>query len=520
MLGPLLFGALALALGQDANWDLRNYHWYNAYAFLNHREGFDLLPSQTPYFYNPALDIPFYLLATHLPAIVAGFILGSVQGLNFILLFMLAYAALQIANTRHKVWVCAALAALGMIGGGGIALLGTTFYDNVTSLGTFLSALLVVRYFSSLLILATPQAFGLAVLFGIPAGLTMGLKLPSVVFCVGLCASLLLVGGGMRRRFMLGFAFGVGVLIGLAVTLGYWGWFLQSHYGNPLFPYFNQLFKSPLAPLTSARDTQYVPRSVHDFILFPWIFLQSPYRTGEIHWRDWRIPMLYALLPLSLILQMIFGRNANRADAAVTPLVRRYLLWVAVLSYFIWLPLFAIYRYLVVLEMLTPLLIVMTVDMLPFKLKTRGILAVFLLLVVAASIQPGNWYRRASWSEHYVTASIPELGDTSQLMILMAGFEPYSHLVSAFPNNIPFVRIQSNFASPNEDKGINDLIHARVDGHQGRFMLLIPPWQRGLAAEALGFFRLVIAPGTCQQVTDHLYDDKSMELCSVIRIKG
>ena len=63
-----LWRAGALVLGQDANWDLRNYHWYNAYALLNGRYGIDLLPAQTPTFYNPALDVPFYLLATHVPA--------------------------------------------------------------------------------------------------------------------------------------------------------------------------------------------------------------------------------------------------------------------------------------------------------------------------------------------------------------------------------------------------------------------------------------------------------------------
>jgi hypothetical protein len=223
-------------------------------------------------------------------------------------------------------------------------------------------------------------------------------------------------------------------------------YFLQSHFGNPLFPYFNQLFKSPLAPLTSARDTQYVPRSLHDFFLFPWIFLQSPFRTGEIPWRDWRIPILYALLPLTLALQLLFGRNKGRDDLVALPHARRALLWMAVISYFIWLPLFGIYRYVVPLEMLTPLLIVMTADMLPLKLKSRGMLMLFLLLVIAAVIQPGNWYRRSTWSDPYVTASLPPLGDSSDLMILMAGFEPYSHLVSAFPPNIPFVRIQSKRA--------------------------------------------------------------------------
>jgi hypothetical protein len=92
-LAPFAFGLLALFLGQDANWDLRNYHFYNAYAFLNNRYGQDLLPSQTPYFYNPLIDVPFFVLATHVSARFAAFVLGSVQGLNFVGLFVIAHAA-------------------------------------------------------------------------------------------------------------------------------------------------------------------------------------------------------------------------------------------------------------------------------------------------------------------------------------------------------------------------------------------------------------------------------------------
>ena len=198
MLAPFAFGALAVALGQDANWDLRNYHWYNAYAFVNGRDALDLLPSQTPFFYNPALDVPFYLLATHVPARVAGFVLGFVQGLNFILLFMLAYASLLIANPRNKVIVCAALAALGMLGGGGIAQIGTTFDDNITSLGFLLSALLVVRHLERLIDRCRPTRFRAALLFGIPSGLMMGLKLPGVIYCVGLCGGILVRGGALE----------------------------------------------------------------------------------------------------------------------------------------------------------------------------------------------------------------------------------------------------------------------------------------------------------------------------------
>jgi hypothetical protein len=515
---PFAFGALVILLGQDANWDLRNYHWYNAYAFLNGRYGVDLLPSQTPWFYNPLIDVPFYLLAMHVPAVVAGFALGFVQGLNFPLLFMLAHATLIITNPRYKVIVCAFLAALGMLGGGGIALLGTTFYDNVTSLGLFASALLALRYFNDVIAGEWRRAFLTALLIGIPAGLMMGLKLPSVIFCLGLCGAFLFAGGLWHRRLMASFAFGLGVLLGTAITLSYWAWFLDTHFGSPLFPYFNELFKSPLAPLTSARDTQYVTRSVKDFLLFPFVFAASPYRVGEIPWRDWRIPILYVLLPLAIILRLLFGRSRQDHHAIALPYAARYLLAVGAISYSAWLAIFCIYRYAVPLEMLTPLLIVLAAGVLPLKAAPRALLTAFILLVVAASVQPGNWYRRAAWSDRYVAAGIPPLGDTLNLMILMAGFEPYAHVVTQFPPEVPIVRVQSNFASPDEDKGINKLIHERVDRHKGRFMLLIPPWQHGFAEEALRAFRLAPEWRSCQKVIDRLYDDKVLDLCAVRKV--
>ena len=290
------------------------------------------MPSQTPWFYNPLLDAPFYLLATHAPARAAGFALGWVQGLNFILLFLLAQASLAIANARHKLLICTGLAALGMLGGGGIAQIGTTFYDNVTSLGFFLSALLAVVYVERLIAAPAARAFGLALLFGLPAGLMMGLKLPGAIFCVGLCGAFLFIGGAWQRRLLLSFAFGLGITLGLAVTLGPWSWYLASHFGNPLFPYFNNLFHSPLAPAAAARDTEYVTRSAHDFFLFPFVFAHSAFRTGEIDWRDWRIPILYVLLPAAILARALFGlpspergpgsaqagRSRQRQDAAVS----------------------------------------------------------------------------------------------------------------------------------------------------------------------------------------------------------
>ncbi len=518
-LAPFLFGLLALALGQDANWDLRNYHYYNAYAFLNNRYEQDLLPSQTPYFYNPLMDVPFFLIATHFSAKAVGFALGVVQGLNFILLFGVAHAVLIVPGAGKKVAVCFALATLGMLGGGGIAQIGTTFGDNITSLGVFASAALIVRHHERLVALKARKAFGVALAFGVPVGMMVGLKLPSVVYAVGLTGGLFFVGRDWRRGFLLSFAFGCGVLAGTAVTFGQWGTFLQTHFGSPLFPYFNNIFQSPLAPLTSARDTQYAPHSLSDYFVMPFLFAKSAFRVGEIDWRDWRLTILYVLLPLSLIVRMLFGRNRAASDALAYTYPARYLLWAFSLAYIVWLAMFSIYRYAVPLEMIAPLLIVLSVGMLPLRNATRALVAAGILIVAAASVQPGNWHRRVVWLDKFVEAEIPPLGDTSNLMILMAAMEPYSHVIPLFPPEIKWVRVQSNFSSPEQDKGINRLIHERVGLHRqggGRFMVLVPSWQVKNANDAVSFFGLKVVQDKCQHVTDRLFDDSSLSLCPVV----
>ncbi len=513
-LAPLVIGALALYLGQDTNWDLRNYHWYNAYALLNGRLGVDLLPSQTPFFYNPTLDVPFFLLASHISAKGAGFILGSVQGLNVILLFMLCHATLIIPNARQKVWVCFALAMLGLLGGGGIAQIGTTFYDNITSLGLFASALMVIRFYPRMVYAPWRIALFFAFISGLPAGAMMGLKLPFVLFCIGLCGAILFVTGAWTRRVWIAFGFGLGVLTGLAITLGPWAWHLQEHYQSPLFPYFNDIFKSPLAPPDSGRDMQFLPTTWSDRLLFPFIFTAVPWRVGEIPWRDLRIPALYVLLPLCALLRLAYGRNKHAPDRLVSFYATRYLLWLAILSYALWLFMFAIYRYLIPLEMLAPLLIVVAMGLLPLRAAPRTLLTLFVLLAIAATIQAGDWGRKKPWLKTTAPVTFPAFQNPSETMILMAGFDPYSHVIPSFPTETAFVRVQSNFSSPEQNKGINSLIAEKIARHKGVFKLLVPAPHFFHAGPALGHFGLTFSPQKCQPVVDALFDSK-LVLCEV-----
>ncbi len=514
---PLLIGAVALWLGQDNNWDLRNYHWYNAYAYLNNRHSFDIVPSQTPFFYTPFLDIPFYLLGTHLSAKASAFFLGTIQGFNLSLLFILAHATLVIPNPKHKVGICAALSCIGMAGGGGIALIGTTFYDNVTSLGLFASAALIMRLYPTLIKSAPHKAFALAFLCGFPAGLLMGLKLPFIVFGLGLALALLFVMGSRARRILLTLSFGTGMIAGFALCFAPWGWFLYSEFGNPIFPYFNDLFASPLAPLQDARDTKFIPTSPWERAFYPFIFSLNPLRVGEIQWQDFRILIFYTLLPLSVLMRILYGRNKTEPNRLASFYAKRYLLWTAIFSYFAWLILFGIYRYLIPLEMMAPLLIVLLMGIMPIRSEQRTLWTIFLLGFILITIQPGDWGRKKEgWLTHPVEVTLPTLGPTKDLMILMAGYEPYAHVIPSFPPHIPFIRIQSNFVSPEKQTGFNNQINKRIKNHQGIFKLLIPKWELNTAKQALSFFHLEIISTSCRLVKDHLYTSQ-LQLCNLKR---
>src|SRR5689334_18038774 len=90
LLVPLLFGLLSLALGQDDNWDLHNYHWYNPYALLNGRLEVDMGPGGWQSYFNPTIDLPYYFMMQSLPVRLVGFVMGYVHGLNFLLVLAIA----------------------------------------------------------------------------------------------------------------------------------------------------------------------------------------------------------------------------------------------------------------------------------------------------------------------------------------------------------------------------------------------------------------------------------------------
>jgi hypothetical protein len=82
--------AYALWMGQDTNWDQRNYHVYTVHAWLRGRTFSDLAPAQLQTWLNPLPHLLQYLLIQTTPPVMAGLVMGALAGLNGLMLWLLA----------------------------------------------------------------------------------------------------------------------------------------------------------------------------------------------------------------------------------------------------------------------------------------------------------------------------------------------------------------------------------------------------------------------------------------------
>lgn len=497
---PLLFALLGMWLGKEAGWDLQNYHWYNPFAWLNGRLHFDLAVGHHATYHNPMLDVPLYLLGERVPAVVLGGLLGGVHGLNFVLLFWLGWHLLRIESPIQRLIWAGLVALAGMLGGGALIELAGTSHDNLVSLGLFAALLLLVWraevIFSEQ---AGPGLLWLALAGGL-LGCAVGLKLTAVVYAVGFNAAFLFLPLSWRMRFALALVFGMGIVNGVLLSGGAWMFTLWQNTGNPLFPYFNEIFRSPLLLAASYRDLDFIPESPLVRLLFPLFFSFDPHLVAEFPFRDLRILAAFLLVPLALVLLL---RQRTSPEPLVVELPARLLLSGAALSYLVWLGLFCIYRYLIPLEMLAPLLLLVAAGLLPVPRRAQLALAGGVLLITQLAVQPAL-DGRSPWGARFVEVEIPPLRELvaqpERAMVLTAGTTPVSYVIPYFPKEIPFLRIQGWLVGAGDrESGLGVQLHGRVAAHEGPFLALFGYGEREGMEQALAQHRLRLGE-TCRQV--------------------
>ncbi|MGQ0742314.1 MAG: hypothetical protein ACT4OG_08490 [Alphaproteobacteria bacterium] len=483
----LAWGAIAATLGKETGWDFRNYHWYNAFAFLNGRMGFDLGVAHHATYYNPLLDVPFYALAQIHPA-AALFFLGAAQGLNIVPLYLIARAGLA-RDTRMG---GAILALLCVTGSTAVSLTGTTSYDAVLSVPVFFAL--------ALLVMQERVSLGVVAIAGLLVGSAAGLKLVDAIYAAGFAAVLLVMPGSMKERALRLGAGALGGFVGAALFGGFWAATLWRETGNPVFPYFNELFASPLALDASYRDTRFLPAGLWDALVYPFRFSFNYAIADDTPFQNLRVLAAYIALPAAAVL---WAAGTRAADAIIRPHAARILFAFAAASYVAWIAVFAIYRYIVPLEMLAPLVIVAAIGLVPVSLKARLAAAAMVLAATAVFAHYGFGPRAAADDPHVQVKGI-SFPHPERSMLLLAGYEPFGFIVPSLPPEVPVLRIDGYLAGPDDGSGLTNAMQARVRAHRGRFFLLAAPQEMERAGAAVSAYGLALAPGECGNAVTNL----------------
>ncbi|NVE01510.1 glycosyltransferase 87 family protein [Massilia sp. BJB1822] len=463
ILVPLLCGLLSLAMGQDDGWDMRNYHLYNVYALLNGRVGGDISAAGFQSYFNPTLDIPYYLLTQWLPAPLAGFAFGVLHGLNFLLVLGIARQLLS-REAVGRPRLALLLAMAGMLGAGFLSELGNSMGDNMTALLVLAAVYLLLRGWDALAA-ADGRAVRLALFSGLLMGFGAGLKLTNATYALALCLAFIAIPTAFWRRVRLAFVFGLGVLAGMAATAGWWMFKMWQLFGNPLYPQFNNIFHSPLAMEGGVLDTGYVPKNLGEALLWPFIFTAHVSRVAEVPLKQLIWPIVY-LLFIGFAGVWLYQRLRRQHQPRPLGSRAAFVLLFFALSYLFWLKLFGIYRYLIPIELLAPVATWLLLQRL-FTGQVARRWATGLLAIASLAVLPFVTWGHAGWAGRAFSAQVPAIAKPETALLLnVVPHPPMAWMAQFFPPQMPVVALGTSFQeTPAYLARIEALIASRPGPH-------------------------------------------------------
>ena len=482
--------------GTDRNWDLQNYQIFASFALLHGRLFVDLAAGQMQGFFNPLLHLPWYLsrVALHEHPRAFAFLWGLPAGLVAYAFLRVAHlhASVLLRDARARLGAVAATAAMGLTGAAFVPGIGLSSGDVWVTLPLLLAYSLILRETirrDGEGAVRLPRLFGAGLLMGVATGL----KLTTLPFSAAM-GLMLLATLGLRPALAAGAATMAGFL---AAWLPHATTLWQAT-GSPMFPLYNQVFRSPDYLEIPLIDARFLPRSALQGVFYPfWWLDKTSSVVTELEMRDWRLALAFTCWPVAAIL-------TTRGAARGMPRASWLLIGTCALAYAAWAALFGIYRYLVFLELLAAILVLQAMALL---LRGRGPLvcgavAVLAIIAVSTTVRP-NW----GLGRHGASLlEIPSLPVPEGAAVMTTDSEPYGYLVPALPRHAFMLGLRTNFSQPSQEHGLNRRIRAAIAAHEGALVVVHAPSDIAGRDATLAAHGLALA-GPCQLVRTSVVPD-------------
>jgi hypothetical protein len=505
----VLAGLASIGLRQDSSWDLQNYHLYNAWAFVHDRFGLDWAPAQLQTFHSPYLDLPFYLLvAAGLPPKLIAFALAIPTGIAWYFFARIVERLFADRDEPLRTRAIVAAIALGVTAPMPISLIGTTMNDWYVAAFVLSALWLVMRGGDT--VRASGGALGAA---GMLVGAGAGLKLTGSIYGVGLVVALLAARGPWPGRLRAALIAGIGIAIAFAATAGPWMATMQARYGNPLFPYFNDVFRSPWADPVTYSATRFGPAAPAEWLVFPYMLLvKLEGYVSEPEFRDGRLAILYTMAIVAVVTWAWRRRAAVPAPETPVPQpLWRFIVAFWIASFLAWAGLYRIARYLVPLELLAgALTVALVVRLVPGRRVALALVTTLALAIVTAKFP--TWWRQP-FAERFLTVAMPPVQPGA--LVLLTAAEPMAYVLPSFPADARFAGLVSNINDADRTNRLQQTIAATVRDHRGPLYALAMPPGRDEGGGALA--RLGLVRTTCANITTNLRASP-IELCALARV--
>ncbi|CAI8814399.1 PMT_2 domain-containing protein [Pseudomonas sp. IT-P74] len=383
---------LHYTLGMDGFFDTINYHYFIGWAALNFSSYDFGAVAQFHTYLNPLIDIVNYKAFSVHPYVGATFhaVLFSLA-----ILFCYLLASFSFEVDRYKLSAIAAV-AIGATGAMTVSLFGLFSNEHVTALLVLVALFLVVKNIE----VGGGWAFFAA---GIFIGFAAGLKLTAFSYVIGLLVTIFVCGKFNLRIIIfacVGAGFGFLLADGLFMILRF------ESVGNPIFPLANNIFKSPYYASEWKSFGSFEFKQIPYYLSLPYVWLTASDFSEAKELRDGRFLLAYIGLAL-IVAASLRKRFLTRKQCSIVLFF--------LVTWFTWILIFRIYRYLVVLEMLSGVIFLIGVSVFfgqkNFSLKLLSIVAAAWLLYCVTEYP--YWGRRAWQDDFYKSDLIDVIGEDS-----------------------------------------------------------------------------------------------------------
>lgn len=439
--------------GHVLSWDHLHYHIYIAYAWWENRLPEELFAASVQSYLNPLPHLPFYAAyQTGAHSLSIALSMAFLHSINLWLLHFIACRLIPPTDRMARLTIiCSVL--LGACSPGFQFEVGTSYTDVIVSIPA-LGALLLILIWREQQISQYKPRWHLLYTAGLLAGISIGLKPSSIVFCSTLALALIMVSG--RQAWSVCWRATVSGSMGFALSAGPHAWMLWKAFGNPIFPLFNGLFKSPFFPPVNLVSERFRPTTVEAALRFP-IDMADSFKRVSFEGMVVDIRPIWLLILLLCLITITIVRRSETYQTSRPDSGNRKIFWISLILFApFWIYSSGNIRYAVQSLLLIGPAIGLIAIALVGKRHIWALFAILLPLtgqaVLASTLNTHNMtaFNWRSWTQNWFELSVPEPWNETPAYYLSLQSQSQASLAPLFPADSRFLNlIGQNTLAPN-----------------------------------------------------------------------